>query len=120
MRRLRALGGVVTDMLAMRLAARRALALAEMTGNEVDHRAMNSLQFVASLLQLSEPRRRPARDGAGSCARRANRVLAVARCTAPSPLSARPIACRSSPISAPLCEELSSSVGSEIRLESQG
>lgn len=42
---------MVTDLLAMRLAVRRALAQAEMTSIEVDHRAMNSLQFVASLLE---------------------------------------------------------------------
>ena len=54
-RGLRALGGIATDLLAMRLTARRVLAQAEITAREVDHRAMNSLQFVASLLQLPKP-----------------------------------------------------------------
>src|SRR5690349_12335391 len=52
MRRLRALAGIVTDELAMRLAARQALVQADMMKCEVDHRVMNSLQFVSSLLQL--------------------------------------------------------------------
>lgn len=52
MRWLRALAGIVTDELAMRLAARRALAQADIMKSEVDHRVMNSLQFVSSLLQL--------------------------------------------------------------------
>ena len=52
MRRLRALAGIVTDALAMRLAARQALVQADIMKSEVDHRVMNSLQFVSSLLQL--------------------------------------------------------------------
>ncbi len=118
MRRLRALGGVVTDMLAMRLAARRALALAEMTGNEVDHRAMNSLQFVASLLQL-QSRAAVLPETAQQLRAAANRVLAVARVhrtfTTISSTDRVPILAHLRT----LCEELSSSVGSEIRLESQ-
>lgn len=78
MRRLRALAGIVTDELAMRLAARRALAQADIMKCEVDHRVMNSLQLVSSLLQLQS------RDGASTEARRqllaaAHRVTAVAR-----------------------------------------
>ena len=123
MRRLRALGGVVTDMLAMRLAARRALALAEMTGNEVDHRAMNSLQFVASLLQL-QSRAAVLPETAEQLRAAGNRVLAVARVHRTFTIN------NGSGISSTdrvpilahlrtLCEELSSSVGSEIRLESK-
>jgi len=143
MRRLRALGGVVTDMLAVRLAARRALALAEMTSNEVDHRAMNSLQFVASLLQL-QSRAAVLPETAQQLRAAANRVLAVARVhrtftipgsgigtgTGSGIGSGTGLGTGSSlgtgsadrvPILAhlrTLCEELSSSIGSEIRLES--
>ncbi len=121
MRRLRALGGVVTDMLEMRLAARRALALAEMTSNEVDHRAMNSLQFVASLLQL-QSRAAVLPETAQQLRAAANRVLAVARVhgtftivgTTAHSTARVPIVAHLRT----LCEELSSSVGSEIRLES--
>lgn len=52
MRRLRSLAGVVTDELAMRLAARAARVRADIMKTEVDHRTMNSLQFVSSVLQL--------------------------------------------------------------------
>ena len=78
MRRLRALAGIVTDELAMRLAARRALVQADIMKSEVDHRVMNSLQFVSSLLQLQS------RSGASTETRQqllaaAHRVRAVAR-----------------------------------------
>ncbi|MDB5486372.1 MAG: sensor histidine kinase [Reyranella sp.] len=123
MRRLRALGGVLTDMLAMRLAAHRALALAEMTSNEVDHRAMNSLQFVASLLQL-QSRAAVLPETAHQLRAAANRVLAVARVhrTFTTTTTSGLDSADRVPILAhlrTLCEELSSSVGSEIRLESK-
>lgn len=121
MRRLRALGGVVTDMLAMRRAALRALALAEMASNEVDHRAMNSLQFVASLLQL-QCAAAVLPETAQQLRAAANRVLAVARVhrtftvvgTTTDSTDRVPILAHLHT----LCEELSSSVGSAIRLES--
>lgn len=116
MRRLRALGGVVTDLLAMRLAARRALAQAEITASEVDHRAMNSLQFVASLLQL-QSRASASPEVTRQLRAAANRVLSVARVH--RTFSTRETADRV-PIVAHLrrlCEELSTSVGSEIRIE---
>ncbi|WP_289296008.1 sensor histidine kinase [uncultured Reyranella sp.] len=117
MRRLRALGGVVTDMLTMRLSARRALAQAEMTSHEVDHRAMNSLQFVASLLQL-QSRAAVLPETAQQLRAAANRVLAVARVhrtfTTIGKTDRVPILDHLRT----LCAELSSSLGSEIRLES--
>jgi two-component sensor histidine kinase len=78
MRRLRALAGVVTDELAMRLAARQAVVQADIMKGEVDHRVMNSLQFVSSLLELQS------RGGASAETRQhlaaaARRVRAVAR-----------------------------------------
>jgi len=116
MRRLRALGGVVTDLLATRLAARRALAQAEITSSEVDHRAMNSLQFVASLLQL-QSRASGSPEVIQQLRAAANRVLSVARVH--RTFSTQETAGRV-PIAAHLrrlCEELSTSVGSEISLE---
>lgn len=116
MRRLRALGGVVTDLLATRLAARRALAQAEITSSEVDHRAMNSLQFVASLLQL-QSRASASPEVTHQLHAAADRVLSVARVH--RTFSTQETAGRV-PIVAHLrrlCEELSASVGSEIRLE---
>ena len=115
-RRLRALGGIATDLLGMRLTARRVLAQAEITTSEVDHRAMNSLQFVASLLQL-QGRASGSPEVTQQPRAAANRVLAVARVH--RTFSTQETAGRV-PIVAHLrrlCEELSTSVGSEIRLE---
>jgi two-component sensor histidine kinase len=56
---LRHLASVVMDQMELRLAARRAVAdlsgaleTARMLGQEIDHRVMNSLQLVSSMLQL--------------------------------------------------------------------
>ena len=51
-RHLRILADIVMDHLERRLSARRALAQAVTMASETDHRVMNSLQFVASLLRL--------------------------------------------------------------------
>ena len=115
-RGLRALGGIATDLLAMRLTARRVLAQAEITAREVDHRAMNSLQFVASLLQL-QSRASGSSDVTHQLRAAANRVLAVARVH--RTFSTEETGGRV-PIVAHLrrlCEELSNSAGSVIRLE---
>jgi two-component sensor histidine kinase len=78
MRRLRALAGIVTDELAMRLAARRALVQADILKTEVDHRVMNSLQFVSSLLQL-QSRNSASAETREQLLAAAHRVRAVAR-----------------------------------------
>jgi two-component sensor histidine kinase len=78
MRRLRALAGIVTDELAMRLAARQALAQADIMKSEVDHRVMNSLQFVSSLLQL-QSRSVASTETRQQLEAAAQRVMAVAR-----------------------------------------
>jgi two-component sensor histidine kinase len=58
-RQLRHLASVVMDQMELRLAARKAIAdlsgaleIARMLGQEIDHRVMNSLQLVSSMLQL--------------------------------------------------------------------
>jgi two-component sensor histidine kinase len=118
MRRLRALGGVVTDLLAMRLAARRALVRAEMTSIEVDHRAMNSLQFVASLLQLqSYAAVQP--ETAQQLRAAVDRVLAVTRVhrtfTTVGSVERVPILAHLRT----LCDELSRSLGNSITLQGE-
>src|SRR6202042_2070796 len=50
--RLEALANIVVDLLELRLAKNNARARAILMAAEIDHRAMNSLQFVASLLHL--------------------------------------------------------------------
>ena len=72
------LASVVMDQMELRLSARRALAHAELMAREIDHRVMNSLQFVSSLLTLQS--RQP--DSAGAAEQlqaAANRVAAVAQ-----------------------------------------
>lgn len=78
MRRLRLLGEIVKDELAMRLAVREALTQTNLMRSEVDHRAMNNLQFVASLLQLQSRGAATAETSAQLLAAAA-RVAAVAR-----------------------------------------
>ncbi|CAN5922486.1 GAF domain-containing sensor histidine kinase [soil metagenome] len=78
MRHLGMLAATVMDQLETRLANARDLAQAHLMVNEVDHRAMNSLQLVASLLRLQSRAARGA-EAAQQLATAANRVLAVAR-----------------------------------------
>ena len=46
------LASMVVDQLELRLAARLALARADLVAKEIDHRVMNSLQFVSALLAM--------------------------------------------------------------------
>ncbi len=85
---------------AMRLAARRALVQADIMKTEVDHRIMNSLQFVSSLLQL-QSRNSASTETREQLLAAAHRVRAVARTHRVfSADETRAIACRSCPISA--------------------
>ena len=74
---LEALARLVIDQLEMRLITKRAGARSALMASEIDHRAMNSLQFVASLLQMQSRKASP--EASHDLAAAANRVLAVAR-----------------------------------------
>ena len=76
--RLKSLAAIVMDRLDLRLAALDAAQRAEMMSSEVDHRAMNSLQLIASLLNL-QSRAVGSPATAQQLTAAANRVLAVAR-----------------------------------------
>ena len=78
LRHLATLAALVTDRLELRLTARRAAAKAEILASEIDHRAMNSLQLIASLLSL-QSRVVQAPETSQQLTIAANRVLAVAR-----------------------------------------
>jgi two-component sensor histidine kinase len=77
-RQLESLAAIVMDQLEVRLASRRAAAQAVTMAGENDHRTMNSLQFVASLLNL-QSRAVHSAEAAGQLTIAANRVSAVAR-----------------------------------------
>ena len=77
-RQLETLAAIVMDQLEVRLASRRATAKALIMAGENDHRTMNSLQFVASLLNL-QSRAVRSTEAAGQLTAAANRVSAVAR-----------------------------------------
>jgi two-component sensor histidine kinase len=72
------LASVVIDQLELRLAARRALAHSELMAREIDHRVMNSLQFVSGMLNM-QSRSPQTDDVATELTIAANRVAAVAR-----------------------------------------
>jgi two-component sensor histidine kinase len=75
---LKDLASVVMDQIETQLAARRAVGQAKLMAKEIDHRVMNSLQFVSGLLSMQS--RSPAIDGgAAHLQLAANRVAAVAQ-----------------------------------------
>jgi two-component sensor histidine kinase len=75
---LKAFADIVMDHLERRLSARRALAQAVVMASETDHRVMNSLQFVASLLRLQSGMVHTS-EASDQLAIAANRVSAVGR-----------------------------------------
>ncbi|HEX8300354.1 sensor histidine kinase [Sphingomonas sp.] len=74
---LKDLASVVMDQMEMQLAARRAVTRAELMAKEIDHRVMNSLQFVSGLLAMQS--RSLEGDAVGHLQLAANRVAAVAQ-----------------------------------------
>ncbi len=75
---LKDLAAVVMDQLELQLSARRAISQAELLAKEIDHRVMNSLQFVSGLLAM-QSRTPGAGDAAAHLKLAANRVAAVAQ-----------------------------------------
>jgi two-component sensor histidine kinase len=75
---LKDLASLVVDQLELRLAARQAIEKAELLAREIDHRVMNSLQFVSGLLTM-QSRSTGAADASAQLQEAATRVAAVAR-----------------------------------------
>ena len=75
---LKDLASVVMDQMELRLSARRAVGQAQLMTREIDHRVMNSLQFVSALLNMHS-RQPDAAAAAEHLVLAANRVAAVAR-----------------------------------------
>jgi two-component sensor histidine kinase len=117
-RHLGVLADVVVDHLELRRARMRATARAALMVCEVDHRVMNSLQFVASLLHLQ--RRLVGPEVKEQLAIAENRILAVARVH--QGFAANEAADR---VTVPaylrqLCSDLSTALGARISVEGSG
>lgn len=76
---LKDLASIVMDQMELRLSARQAVSKAEIMAREIDHRVMNSLQFIASLLTMQSREPDLTDAAAGQLQLAANRVAAVAR-----------------------------------------
>jgi two-component sensor histidine kinase len=74
---LKDLASIVMDQMEVRLSARLAVARSQMLAREIDHRVMNSLQFISGMLAM-QSRSAPA-DAAAQLRTAADRVGAVAR-----------------------------------------
>lgn len=72
------LASLVVDQLELRLAARTAIERSELMAREIDHRVMNSLQFVSGLLTMQSAAAN-AGDVSAQLQEAATRVAAVAR-----------------------------------------
>lgn len=75
---LKDLAAVVMDHMELRLSARRAVGQAQLMAKEIDHRVMNSLQFVSGLLTM-QSRLPDLGEAAAHIQMAANRVAAVAQ-----------------------------------------
>ena len=75
---LKDLASVVMDQLELRLSAIQAVSQAKLMAREIDHRVMNSLQFIAGMLSM-QSRAGNLSDAASQLEIAANRVAAVAR-----------------------------------------
>jgi two-component sensor histidine kinase len=73
------LASLVVDQLELRLAARTAISHAELMAREIDHRVMNSLQFVSGLLTMQSSGSARGGDASERLKEAATRVAAVAR-----------------------------------------
>ena len=75
---LKDLATVVMDQIELQLSARRAVGQAQLMAKEIDHRVMNSLQFVSGLLSM-QSRSPDIGEASAHLALAANRVAAVAQ-----------------------------------------
>lgn len=75
---LKDLASIVMDQMELRLSARNAVGQAQLMAKEIDHRVMNSLQFVSGLLAMHS-RSSDLGEAASHLEAAANRVAAVAQ-----------------------------------------
>jgi two-component sensor histidine kinase len=72
------LAGMVMDQLELRISARQAVAREKLLAREIDHRVMNSLQFISSMLAMQSVSA-PSEAAKEQLQMAANRVVAVAQ-----------------------------------------
>ncbi len=100
------LATIVMDQLELQLSARRAVSSVELMSREIDHRVMNSLQFVSALLSL-QGRTAASAEGAEHLQAAARRVSSIANVHRRSYLDgANDVAC------VPFLEEFCADLGS--------
>ena len=109
---LRDLASVVMDQMELRLSARRAVSKAEIMAREIDHRVMNSLQFISSLLSMQSRTPDVTDAAAQQLQMAANRVAAVARVHSNFSDAAAEVSCIS--FIRRLCADLSNILGRPI------
>jgi two-component sensor histidine kinase len=110
---LKDLAAVVMDQIELRLAARVAASRAAVMAREIDHRVMNSLQFISGLLNI-QSRRSNLSDPAEELRSASQRVAAIARVHRNFYLSEadETVSCKA--FIARLCEDLSSILGKPV------
>lgn len=107
------MASIVMDQLELRLAARSAASRAEIMAREVDHRVMNSLQFISGLLNM-QSRRPNLTDPAEELRSASHRVSAIARVHRNFYLSAAEESVACAPFIKGLCEDLSNILGKTV------
>jgi len=109
------LASVVMDQMELRLSARQAASRADVLAREIDHRVMNSLQFVSSLLAMQS--RAPDLTGvaAEQLQMAASRVAAVARVHSNFMDAGTEVSCIS--FIRRLCADLSNILGKPIEVQ---
>jgi two-component sensor histidine kinase len=76
---LKDLAAVVMDQMELRLSARRAIEQSQIMAREIDHRVMNSLQFISAMLSMQSRSGNSTTEAATQLKIAADRVGAVAR-----------------------------------------
>ena len=112
---LRDLASIVMDQMELRLSARQAISKAEIMAREIDHRVMNSLQFISSLLAMQS--RAPDLTALAEEQLRmaASRVAAVARVHSNFLDAAAEVSCIA--FIRRLCADLSNILGKPIEVQ---
>jgi two-component sensor histidine kinase len=113
---LKDLASVVMDQLELRLSSKRAVARAEIMAREIDHRVMNSLQFVSALLNM-QSRIPDLTDAAGQLQMAASRVGSIARVHRHFYTDEGSEATSCITFLRRLCADLSTILGSEIEVD---